>query len=185
MENWAFFITSTSRPSTSSRMILTLEAHYDGFDHFRYEEKQKWQVRCDGFYGQNIELGYLRPFYQIKVLHDHPILWNCSPEQYFSVSGISGNILEMMGELFIVHNKVCGNWVNFSKLFGFLPEVLKTNSENQFVVPEPLLKHVAKVFDKYGVGYTLTENQGGVTGLSVMLFTHPGILITIHMDNHT
>ena len=154
-------------------MILTLDAYYDGFDENRYHEKQQWEVKCEGFYGQQVELVIFASIFQIKIFQSHPVLWNSGPERYFSITGDNSNISELVGELFIAHNQACGNWVDFHKLFGFLPRILKTKSENQLAVPEPLLSHYLKVFEKYKIACTLNEYQENAEELSALLFTNP------------
>lgn len=171
IDNFAFYIVGASLVPKTDTMILTLEAYYDGFEENRLDEKQKWQVKCDGYFNQKIEIGYLRPFYRIKILKDHPLLWNYGPESHFSITGSSNKIPELMGELFIVHTHACGNWVNFHNLFGFLPEILNAPSDNQLVVPEPLLDNYLKIFQKHDVPYFLNSYQKNRVELSALLFT--------------
>jgi hypothetical protein len=92
-----------------------------------------------------LHAGYLRPFYQIKVLTDHPVLWNYGPETYFSIRGSCKDIPSLMGDLFLVHSEISGNWVKFHSVFGFLPNTL--------------WQHYIKVLERHNVKYTVNETQ--------------------------
>ena len=87
IDNWAFFVTNLSRQPSADTLNLTLEARYDGFGEAHYDEQSKWEVICKGFLTEKMEMDYLRPFYQMKVLQDHPLLWNYGGEHYFSIEG--------------------------------------------------------------------------------------------------
>lgn len=140
-------------------MILSLEALYDQFDERLEGHKKSWMIACDGFFDQLLHLGYLRPFYQIKVLTDHPVLWNYGAETFFYIQGSCKNIALLIGDLFLVHNKICGNWVKFHRVFGFLPNILETETDNQLSVPTSLWQHYVKVLERHNVNYTVNEAQ--------------------------
>ena len=159
INNWAFFVTGLNLQPRSGKMIISLEAFYDQIEEQFAGQKKSWKIACDNFFDHHLHVGYLRPFYQIKVLTDHPVLWNYGPETFFSIQGSCKDIPSLMGDLFLVHSSACGNWVDFHKVFGFLPEILKTGSENQFASPTPLWQHYAKIFERFHIKYTVNETQ--------------------------
>jgi hypothetical protein len=64
-----------------------------------------------------------------------------------------------MGDLFLVHNEISGNWVEFHSVFGFLPNILETEPDNQLAAPTPLWQHYIKVLERHNVKYTVNETQ--------------------------
>ena len=85
IDNWAFFVTGLNLVPRTGKMIISLDAFYDGFDEQLEGHKKRWKIACDGFFDHHLCAGYLRPFYQIKVLTNHPVLWNYGSETYFSI----------------------------------------------------------------------------------------------------
>src|SRR5688572_6289867 len=155
IDNWAFFVTGLNLVPRTGTMIVSLEAFYDQFDEQFSGSKKSWKIACDGFWGHRLYVGYLRPFYQIKILSDHPLLWNYGAETFFSIHGSCKDIPSLMGDLFLVHNKICGNWVKFHKVFGFLPQVLESGTDNQLVAPTQLWQHYIKIFERHNIKYTV------------------------------
>ena len=152
-------------------MIISLEAIYDQFDEKFAGNKKSWKIACHGFFDHHLPISYLRPFYQLKVLSNHPLLWNYGAETFFSIHGPCVDISSLMGDLLLVHNKICGNWVLFHKVFGFLPTILETKSENQLAAPTPLWEHYIKVFQKHKITYTVNATQTNRL-LSALFFTN-------------
>lgn len=143
----------------TGKMIISLEAFYDQFDEQFEGHKKSWKIACEGFFDHNLPAGYLRPFYQIKVLTEHPVLWNYGAETYFSIQGSCKDIPSLMGDLFLIHNKICGNWVKFHSVFGFLPKILETETHNQLAAPTPLWEHYIKILERHNVSFTVNETQ--------------------------
>jgi len=136
---------------------MSLEARYDQFDEKLEGSKRYWKVACDGLFDHRLHIGYLRPFYQVKILTEHPVLWNYHSKIYFSVYGTVKDIPSLLGDLFLVHGKACGNWVEFDRVFGFLPEILGNTTDNQLAAPTPLWPHYVKVFEQHNLNYTVNE----------------------------
>ena len=172
INEWALFVTGLSLVPRTGKMIISLEAFYDQFDEQFEGHKKSWKIACDGFFDHHLHAGYLRPFYQIKVLRDHPVLWNYGPETYFSIQGSCNDIPSLMGDLFLVHSEISGNWVKFHNVFGFLPNILKTESDNQLAAPTPLWQHYIRVLERHHVKYTVNETQQNQK-LSVLFFGSP------------
>ena len=172
LNDWAFFVSGLSSVPRTNRLIISLEALYDQFDEQFLQSIKKWQIACEGFSNHRLYIGYLRPFYQIKVLTDHPLLWNYGAETLFSVHGSCEDIPSLMGELFLAHNEMCGNWVDFHKVFGFLPVILETKRKNQLSSPTPLWPRYSKILERYNVGYTINSLQQN-RQLSALFFGSP------------
>jgi len=170
LNDWAFFITGLNFTPRTDKMIISLEALYDQFDERFADNRKSWKIACHGFFGHHLPIGYLRPFYKLKVLSDHPILWNYGAETFFSVYGPCEDISSLMGDLLLIHNKVCGNWVIFHKVFGFLPALLEAKTTNQLAAPTPLWEHYIKVLQKHNITYTVNETQPNRL-LSALVFT--------------
>jgi hypothetical protein len=137
--------------------------------------EQNWEVTCqDLSYMQNIPL-FLIPRTQIKLFNEHPLLWNLESEIYFSITTKTNDIASIMGDLFIEHTKICGNWVNFDKLYRGLPETLLTQRKNQLAVPIKLQEACFNILDKYAVGYTINGTQDNESGYQLILFSNSEI----------
>ena len=48
---------------------------------------------------------YKRPYNRINLYRDHPVLWNYESSHFLTLRGANANIAELMGDLFIVHDK--------------------------------------------------------------------------------
>jgi hypothetical protein len=146
-----------------------------GDDVVETPEEQDWEVTCqDLSYMQNIPL-ILIPRTQIKLFDDHPLLWNLESEIYFSITTKTNDIAPIMGDLFIEHSKICGNWVDFNRLYGGLPETLLTLRKNQHAIPINLQEACFKILDKYAVGYTINGTQENESGYQLILFSNSEI----------
>ncbi|MEJ7559896.1 MAG: hypothetical protein WKF66_16410 [Pedobacter sp.] len=152
-------------------MIVSLEARYGGFEEDSASLKRNWNIACEGLFGQRLRAGYLMPLYGIKVLQDHPILLNYSSETCFSITGGCENIALLMGELFLVHNQKCGNWVQFHRIFGFLPTLLETNTDFTLVGPTALVEHYRPVLQRHKINYKTKALEPRLEMPSVLLFS--------------
>ena len=169
IDNYAFFVTGLNLVPRTGKMIISLEAFYDQFDEQFEGHKKSWKIACEGFFDHHLHAGYLRPFYQIKILTEHPVLWNYGAETFFSIQGSCKDIPSLMGDLFLIHNKICGNWVKFHRVFGFLPTILETETDNQLAAPTPLWQHYINIFQQHNVKYTVNETQQNQK-LSALIF---------------
>lgn len=172
IDNYAFFITEISRPARSENVKVKLEALYDGFDEHHFDKKKSWELLCNNYEAHKLEIGYLRPFYQMKIYEEHPLIWNYQGE--FSVLTLKGdyqNPLLLMEELFAVHNQASSGWTNFIDVFGFLPAMFKEEKQVQFSVPERFVNQYAEVFQKHGLNVSLQKDYENNATLKVLLFS--------------
>ena len=135
---------------------------------------EMWEVTCmDVRDPQGIPLAVMSGT-QIKLYDDHPLLWG--REVYFTITGSADNIPSIMGELFIEHTNVCGNWVDFHRLYSSLPETLRTLRDNQLAIPINLKDSCFQILERHGVKYKVneieSEDQNFLKDCQVLLFSH-------------
>lgn len=107
---------------------------------------------------------------EIKLYDDHPLLWN--KEVYFTITGGVNNIPEVMGDLFIEHSKTCGNWIDFSWIYGGLPTTLETLRENQLAIPTRLKDSCFEVFKRHGVQFRVNSVEDDQNDYRVLFFSN-------------
>jgi hypothetical protein len=136
--------------------------------------RQLWEIECNGLgldtYRHLPDV--LIPTSQIKVFDNHPLLWCYADEIFFSITSTTTHISSLIGDLFIEHEKACGNWIHFDSLYGGLPETLLSMRQNQLAIPAPLKNACFSVLDRYGIGYAVNGVEAGEKGYSVMFFSN-------------
>ena len=179
--DWSFFLTGFDLKPRTARMIVSLEAEYEDYFEDSPLVKKSWNIACEGFVKERLRAGYLIPFYEIKVLQDHPILLNYESKTSFSITdgGLCKDVSSLMGELFIIHNEKCRNWVQFNRIFGFLPNLLKTHMEFTLDAPTALLEYYLPVFQRHNINYKIKDLQPKLGHYSVLLFSSAH-----HSDSH-
>ena len=159
------------KPWESPDAKFLFEVWKDGLSDAPHE---MWEVTCmDLRDNQGIPLAVMSGT-QLKLLDNHPLLW--SREVYFTITGSAENIPSIMGELFIEHTKVCGNWVDFHWLYSSLPETLETLRENQLAIPINLKDSCFQILERHGVKFKVnsieSEDQNFLKDCQVLLFSH-------------
>jgi hypothetical protein len=164
------------KPYEENTISISLEIYIEN-DSDQTEEIQKWNIVCrDIMYNTSNKIHEFKiPGTQIKLYSSHPVLWNYSTSHYFSVSGLCNNIPELMGDLFIAHQKACGNWVDFAAIFSSLPETLLTQRENQLAAPQEIANTYFEVLRNHEIQYTVNEVVEGEKGLHALFFSNPKI----------
>ncbi|MGF2411491.1 hypothetical protein [Ferruginibacter sp.] len=161
-------------PWENTELKIRLEIFIE-FDYGERTETQTWEISCKGTWGsKGIEHPKI-PHTQIKLLKDHPVLWDDDDSSYYSVKGTCENIPEFMGDLYIAHKSICGDWIDFHRLYSSLPETLKTQRENQLKIPNRLQKSCFEVFDKHGIKYEINEVEKKRIDYYVLFFSTPDI----------
>lgn len=103
---------------------------------------------------------------------NHPLLWNYGSETLLSIySSSCKDIALLMGELLLAHNEISGNWVQFHRIFGFLPKLLEMESKFQLALPTPLIEHYLQVLHRHEIRYTIHASEKRDEDLSVLLFS--------------
>jgi hypothetical protein len=137
-------------------------------------QKQLWEIVCNGLGLEDSRRipNALVPTCQIKLLDNHPLLWNYENEIFVTINTTTDAISSLIGDLFIEHTNACGNWVDFHRLYRSLDKTLLTLSDNQLAIPAPLKEACFLVLDKYGVRYSIDQIQEGKKGYSLLFFSN-------------
>jgi hypothetical protein len=136
---------------------------------------ETWEVICDDLAQTDGIPQAIIPRTKLELFDSHPVLWHLDDEVFFSVTGKSNNIPALMGDLFIEHTKVCGNWVDFHWLYAGLPTTLETLRDNQLAIPIRLKDACFKVLDKHSVEYRINTVQNNDKGYLTLFFSNPDI----------
>jgi hypothetical protein len=134
-----------------------------------------WQVICRDLAQTDGIPQVIIPRTRLELFDSHPVLWHLDDEVFFSVTSKSNNIPALMGELFIEHTKICGNWVDFHWLYASLPKTLETLRENQLAIPIGLKDACFKVLYKHSVEYHVNAIQNNDKGYHALFFSNPDI----------
>jgi hypothetical protein len=153
------------------RLIFDIQYSVEEVTNFHCE------IYCEGiaFTTSNRLHEYKRPYNRINLFRNHPVLWNYESFHFMTLKGSSVNVAELLGDLFFVHDKACGNWVDFHWLFNSLPGRLQSAEGATVEIPARLLEAYKPVFDKHKVTYTITETSDLKNEYSVLLFGNPDI----------
>jgi hypothetical protein len=139
------------------------------------DDSQKWEITCVDLAQTDGIPQVIIPGTQLKLYNEHSVLWHLDDKVYFTITSKANNISALMGELFIEHTKVCGNWVDFHWLYASLPETLETLRENQLAVPARLKDSCFQVLEKYGVQYQINGLQPKENQYRVLFFSKDNI----------
>ncbi|HEU4574054.1 MAG TPA: hypothetical protein VFS36_03555 [Chitinophagaceae bacterium] len=135
------------------------------------------EIYCEGiaYTTSNRLHEYKRPYNRINLYRDHPVLWNYGSSHFLTLKGVGVNIAELLGDLFLVHDKACGNWVDFHWLFNTVPNRLDTAEGAIIEIPTKLLESYVPIFDKHKLTFTVIETTDVKNEYSVLLFGNPDI----------
>jgi hypothetical protein len=131
------------------------------FDPANGGEKQKWEVDCAGVREFVICNSFIDNLY---VETEHPVLlmFNEPYAQLYFYS-VPTNIPEVMGDLFIRHVEVFGNWIPFARFLnrrpGGLPDLLKMHSGMLADGPRTMIEKYASVLTAHGIGHSVRPTQ--------------------------
>lgn len=139
--------------------------------------KYNCEIYCEGiaYMTSNRLHEYKRPYNRINLYRDHPVLWNYESSHVLTLKGSGVNVAELLGDLFIMHDKACGNWVNFHQLFHSIPNRLKTEKGATIEIPERLLESYKSVFGKHRLTFTIIETTDVQNDYCVLIFGNPDI----------
>ena len=146
---------------------------------YSVEETTKFhcEIYCEGiaYTTSNRLHEFKRPYNRINLYSDHPVLWNYESSHFLTLKGSDVNVAELLGDLFIVHDKACGNWVDFHWLFNSVPDRLSTTEGATIEIPARLLESYKPVFDKHKLTFAIVETTDVTNEHSVLLFGNPDI----------
>lgn len=135
------------------------------------------EIYCEGiaYTTSNRLHEYKRPYNRINLYRDHPVLWNYESSYFLTLKGSGVNVAELLGDLFLVHDKACGNWVDFHYLFNGVPDRLQTEDGATIEIPARLLETFKPVFEKHKLTYDIVETSEIENDYAVLLFGNPDI----------
>jgi hypothetical protein len=135
------------------------------------------EIYCEGIaYTTSNKLHeFKRPYNRINLYNNHPVLWNYESSHFLTLRGVNANISELMGDLFLVHDKACGNWVDFHSLFHGIPGEINSTDGVRVEIPARLLESYTPVFDKHKLTFTHAVTDGRNHEYSVLIFGNPDI----------
>lgn len=170
--DWAFFVTEISLPARSNTLKVKLQAIYDGFDDQHSNKAKSWELLCKNYAAHYLELGYLRPFYQMKIFEVHPLLSNYQGEFYLlKVNGHCNDPLALSEEMLSVHNQATGGWPDFVERFGYLHKTAKDKIDDEYQLSRPLIAVYSTVFQKYGLATSWKMHYESNEKIKVLLFS--------------
>ena len=146
---------------------------------YSVEEITKYhcEIYCEGiaYTTSNRLHEYKRPYNRINLYRDHPVLWNYESSHFLTLKGSGVNVAELLGDLFLVHDMACGNWVDFHGLFNSVPDRLQTADGATIEIPARLLEAYRPTFGKYKLTYNVIDTKNVQNEYSVLLFGNPDI----------
>jgi hypothetical protein len=154
-------------------MKLVFDIEYSFEDLIKYH----CEIFCEGiaYTTSNSLHEYKRPYNRINLYNNHPVLWNYEGSHYLTLKGSDTNISEFIGDLFITHDKACGNWVDFHWLFHSLPDRLNSLEGARIAIPKKLFDYYLPVFNNHMVTFTIDESTDCKYDYSVLIFGNPDI----------
>jgi hypothetical protein len=156
------FIQKKSIVTKSVKMTLsTLEMDFQIVDNWTEQVYYQCRLYAEGL-GHSIDHRMHQTGagnYQFNLYQDHPSLWLYQKSSYYSLFGPVEDLSTLIGDLYLVHAKVCGNWIDFHRLIFGLEKRLSTGLETGIELPEALSDYYLEIFHKYNLKYTLKNNR--------------------------
>jgi hypothetical protein len=135
---------------------------------------ETWELSCSGFSGNSPIPAVIPMRAQFVMYNDHPLLWEYQGETYLTITNTCENIPALIGDLFKVHNEVCGAWIDFARLYYFLPLCLSEYEHKLISIPPRLVESFVKVLDKHGVSYKIGKTQASARRYQMLFCSYPG-----------
>jgi len=107
---------------------------------------------------------------QFNLYEDHPSLWHHQTSTYYLLYGFVNDLSALIGDLYLVHEKVCGNWVDFHHLIFGLEKRLNNGLETGIELPHTFSTPYLEIFRKHNVKYTpknIREGSGHYQALII------------------
>lgn len=103
---------------------------------------------------RNFQNSVLLPYVKLKILENHPLLWNYREEDYeCQLIGFPEKPIEFIGNLFFEFEKLTGNWLNLSEYMYDINQFYKKNNSVTISIPKPLKEVFEKVCLKHNVKF--------------------------------
>jgi hypothetical protein len=134
--------------------------------------RQFWEIVCTDVAINRITQRAFVPYMRINVLDEHPLLWEYEATRYLTLRGKPQNVSHLMGDLFLQHVAVCGNWLDFNQLFRAVYNLLPQEGEVLIELPERLIDKYNEVLKVHGIIITEEAEEGrlGESDYKVLFF---------------
>jgi hypothetical protein len=130
---------------------------------------QWWLVECQRIVSES-GIGQLNiPNYCINVLSEHPFLWQYEERLHLSLSGKVQSLPKLLGDLFLEHITVCGNWLDFNGMVAGLHWRLQKEGKAEMLLPHRLLKVYQPILGKHGLEVNVEPGLEANDGLKMLL----------------
>ncbi len=107
---------------------------------------------------KNLNNRILLPYIKIKILDNHPLLWNYKEEIYrIEFQKFPKNLSEFIGDLTIKFEKITGNWVNLNQHLFNINEYCKRNSSAKIMIPKSLRLIFEDTCKKHEVSFNIEK----------------------------
>ncbi|RYF92512.1 MAG: hypothetical protein EOO02_24915 [Chitinophagaceae bacterium] len=136
-------------------------------------QTETWELLCRGFWNQKAIPSVIPLCAQLVMYNDHPLLWEHQAETFLTLTNTCENIPALMGDLFSSHIEVCGAWIDFGRLYHFLPAFLGESENKQIGIPTALVNSFIKVLAKHKVSYKITENYVTQRKFQMLFCSYP------------
>jgi hypothetical protein len=94
---------------------------------------------------KNFHNSNLLPYVKIKIIENHPLLWNFHEDNYECVlNGFPEKPNEFIGDLHFEFENLTGNWLNLNEFIHNINEYYKKNNSTTISIP----KSVKDIFEK-------------------------------------
>lgn len=114
-------------------------------------------------------------FKQFNIYQDHPSLWHYQTSTYYLLYGPVKDLSALIGDLYLVHLKVCGNWVDFHRLIFGLGKRLNSGLETGIELPDSFSAYYLEIFGKHNLKYTSKSIRKGFGQYQVLIVGNDSI----------
>lgn len=137
------------------------------------ETLQWWRVECKGLVTES-GIGRLNvPNYRIKLLNEHPLLWQYEERLHLLLTGKVNSLSELLGEMFLKHIETCGNWLDFNGMVAGLHWRLQQEGEAEMLLPQRLLPVYQPILERHGLKVNVEPGLDATPGLKMLLIGNP------------
>lgn len=112
---------------------------------------------------------------QINIYESHPALWVYQDTATFQLHGPVKDLSGFLGDLYLTHQEVSGNWIDFHRIVYGMSIRLSSNLETLVELPKPLTIPYLAVFQKYNLNYEQIDTRSGDEQYKVLIVGNEGI----------
>lgn len=137
------------------------------------DTRRWWSIECKGVVSE-YGIGRLSlPNYRINLLSEHPLLWQFEEKKSLIVRGEAHSLSRLLGDLFLVHIKACGNWLDFNGMVAGLHWRLQKEGQAEMLLPNRLLEVYQPLLEQHGLNVFVKHGLQATPGLTMLLIGNP------------